>query len=297
MPNTLAHFGVQGAASRALFGKLDPRWFLLGCALPDVPWIGRRIAAAVHAGIDPYALRLYATTQASLACTLFLCAAVASFAPKPRRIFLLLGFNALAHLLLDACQTKWGNGVHLLAPFSWRLDNWGLFWPESWATHTLTLVGIGFVVWAWRRGLWGPFVVDRRRWPFAMAFLAVYLALPFAIQSGAFDADAHSIRTFRDKSVGSPVAIDRSTLVVEDGAARIEAWTRESYRASGDLPDRDATVSIQGTLTEPDAISVARHHEHNGSQRDLPTYAGLAVLAASIVVGLARARAVPKVLA
>jgi len=141
MPNTLGHYGVQGAASRALFGRVDPRWIMAGCVLPDVPWILQRLTQAVFPGAYPYDLRLYFVAQASLFGALVGCGAAAALAPKPRRIFLLLAFNVLFHLLLDACQTKWGNGVHLLAPASWHMLNFGWFWSAEWPSHALTAAG------------------------------------------------------------------------------------------------------------------------------------------------------------
>ena len=62
---------------------------------------------------------------ASLAGTLLLCAAIAALTTTPRLVASVLGLNALLHLLLDATEQKWGNGVHLLAPFSWRMK-WGI---------------------------------------------------------------------------------------------------------------------------------------------------------------------------
>ncbi|MHC4409281.1 MAG: hypothetical protein ACYS0F_09780, partial [Planctomycetota bacterium] len=73
MPNTLGHFGLQCAASRGLFRDVDVRWILLGCVLPDVAWIVRRV---VDPMLDPYASRLYFFPMASLGMTLLLCAAV-----------------------------------------------------------------------------------------------------------------------------------------------------------------------------------------------------------------------------
>nr|MBS0019700.1 hypothetical protein [Gammaproteobacteria bacterium] len=123
MPNTIAHFGLQGAASRLLFGTVDPRWIMVGCVIPDAPWIAQRVVHAAAPGFDPYSLRLYFVAQASLLSSLVLCAACAVLTRTPRVLFFLLGFNVLAHLLLDACQTKWGNGVAIAAPISWSLWN------------------------------------------------------------------------------------------------------------------------------------------------------------------------------
>ena len=64
------------------------------------------------------------------------------------RVFLVLGFGVLLHLLIDACQIKWGNGPHFLVPFDWRLTNFGFFWPEQLPSHLLTALGGLYVIYA-----------------------------------------------------------------------------------------------------------------------------------------------------
>jgi hypothetical protein len=75
-----------------------------------------------------------------------LSAAAALLAQAFWRTWAILGGNAVLHLILDAMQTKWGNGVHFLVPFSWDLTNWGLFWPESAVTYGLTAFGLGYIL-------------------------------------------------------------------------------------------------------------------------------------------------------
>ena len=142
MPNTLAHIGIQALATRGLFKRAEAEWIFLGCIIPDVPWILHRTLHWVSLGLDPYDLRLYAIAQSSLAVSLLLCAALAIVSVSPRRIFGVLAFGSLLHLLLDATQTKLGNGVHLFAPLSWELLNFGLYWPESAPTYLLTALGL-----------------------------------------------------------------------------------------------------------------------------------------------------------
>ena len=57
MPNTLVHFGAQGAASHALRRRLDPRFVHLGCLLPDLPWILRRAIVGLGLPADVFDLR------------------------------------------------------------------------------------------------------------------------------------------------------------------------------------------------------------------------------------------------
>ncbi len=55
-------------------------------------------------------VRPYWIAQASWAGSLPMCGALASLSARPGWAFLLLAGNAFAHLLLDALETKWGNG-------------------------------------------------------------------------------------------------------------------------------------------------------------------------------------------
>ena len=66
MPNTLAHLGVQGIATRSVLRDADLKWIYLGCIIPDVSWIIQRLVRYVIPNIDLYDLRLYAIVQASL---------------------------------------------------------------------------------------------------------------------------------------------------------------------------------------------------------------------------------------
>ena len=106
MPNTLVHLGVQGAVCRALCPQADPKWVWAGCIVPDAAWILQRIAGLVP-GVPAYELRLYAVVQASLGFSLLLAVAVTAFSGKWGPAALIVGANALFHLLLDACQIKW----------------------------------------------------------------------------------------------------------------------------------------------------------------------------------------------
>ena len=65
MPNTLAHIGLQGLATRKLLRDADLKWIYLSCIIPDVPWIIQRLVRYVIPNIDLYDLRLYAIVQAS----------------------------------------------------------------------------------------------------------------------------------------------------------------------------------------------------------------------------------------
>ena len=78
MPNTLAHIGIQGLASKALFRKADLKWVYIGLIIPDVPWIAQRLIRIFPFDVDLYDLRLYFIIQASLIFCLILSFALAS---------------------------------------------------------------------------------------------------------------------------------------------------------------------------------------------------------------------------
>ena len=283
MPNTLGHFGVQGPLSRGLFRGVDVRWIYLGCLLPDVPWILRR---AVESGfvtrVDPFDLRLYVYAQASLAITLLLCGACAAWSAAPRRVFALLGLNALLHLLLDACQIKWGNGVLIAAPFSWDATRFGLFWPESLPTYLITAAGAIVIVCellAPRRAV-AAIVVDRRRCVASALLLLAYALAPLLAMQAVDAHDVHHIRTLREirERPGRGIEIDRAPFVREGDRGFIQLWTGERLEIVGPLPEGVGRLSLQGRFEDEDTIRLDAVHGHR-FHRDLASYVGLLALA------------------
>jgi len=279
MPNTFGHFGVQGAASRLLFRDVDIRWILLGCLAPDVPWIFSRIAG----GIDPFGSMIYFIAQASLAVTLILCAALALLTPRPRLLFGVFALNALVHLLLDACQVKWGNGVAILAPFSWSLTHFDWFWAEDWPSHVLTALGVVLVAWFWRRGLWGPLRLDLRRARIAVALLVAYFLVPLAMTGPAYRADVRFARTLDENRTGHPVAFERARY---DG--ELHGWDGRVYRLHPPPATDGAILSVRGTLRPGQVIDVQAVHVHAGRHRDYASTVAIALLGMSFLVGIRR---------
>lgn len=282
MPNTLVHFAVQGAASRGLWRAFDPRWIYLGCLLPDVPWILRRVVVGLGVPVDAFDLRLYTMAQASLAGTLLLCAALALLTAAPRLVFVVLGANALLHLLIDATELKFGNGVHLAAPFSWRMTSFELLPGESPVYLVLAAAGALLVVWELtrpRKAIVG-FVSTPSRVVGAAALLAAYLVFPLPFLGAVEASGSYSVKTLRelDARPGRSVSIDRTVFRAGPGGGVIEMWTGERVRATGDLPAHDATVSLHGTFLAPDVLRVDRLFEHR-QNRDWPSYVALVLLA------------------
>jgi hypothetical protein len=277
VPNTLVHFAAQGTASRGLWRHVDARWIFLGCLLPDLPWILRRVAVGFGAPVDAYDLRLYTMAQASLVVTLLLCAALAAVTVAPRLVFGVLGLNALLHLLLDATEIKWGNGVHLLAPFSWRMTSFELVEGEGLLLLVLTILGASLVVWEiarWRSpGI--PLDLRPKRLAVATVLVAAYLLLPLAFLGGVEASDSYSVKTLREISErpGRTVGLDRTSFVAGPGGGWVEMWNGERVRVTGRVPDHDAGVSLYGTFLEPHLLRVDQYVEHR------PSYLALLLLA------------------
>ncbi len=285
MPNLLVHFGVQGLLGRALVARADLRWILLGALLPDCAWILHRVLCALS-GLDPIDLRAYAIVQASLALCLVLAGGLALVSGSPGKVFVILASGSFLHLVLDASQTKWGNGVHLFAPASWRLWNAGWYWPESLSTAALTLAGAVWVLWAWRRspgervGIRLPLPGWRR--VAAGGLLFVYLALP-PLFFGAVDrADAHFVGTLRDTASrgGKHVEFDRARYERTSSTGILRIWTREELRVVRGGPPRSGVVSVRARFADAQTLVIEEVHVHAGRAREVPTYLGLLVLLA-----------------
>lgn len=293
MPNTLAHFGAQGPLTRLTGVHVDAKWILLACVLPDLPWVARRGVAALAGGaVDPVGLRLYAIVQASLVFSLVLAGALALLSARPRTVFGVLAAGALLHLLLDALQTKWGNGVHLLAPASWQTVNFGLFWPESGVTVALTLAGFGYLGWEWWRGSGDriPLAPGGRRLAGAALLAAVYLGAPPLFFGDVLDSGSHSLASLarvQDRP-GRTVELDRAGFRpgTEEGRGTLTV-TGAELRAVGRLPDGRATVSVRGVFEDRRTLRVTEHHVHDAGARNLASGLGLALLAAAWLRDLA----------
>lgn len=283
MPNTLAHFGVQGAISQTVGNRIDPKLVFLGCLLPDLPWIVQRVASLGLPTIDPYTLRLYCIAQASLAVTLCLCAALAMLSTAPAKVFAILGLNAFLHLLLDALQIKWANGVHILAPFSWELWNVGLFWPESLPTYGLTAFGLSYAFWQWREAVARPIPGPTRSLlsiGTATGWFLLYVTLPLVWLSGPAQTNSHFVMTLqaaKEHRIGQYVEFDRNRYIDRRGGDLLRTFAGENLRVANDILDHSALISAQARFIGPETIRILAFHEHTAF-RDLASYVGIGLL-------------------
>ena len=297
MPNTLVHFAAQGAASHALWRRVDPRFVYLGCLLPDLPWILRRAVVGFGLEVDAFDLRLYTMALASLAVTLLLAVAIAVATTAPRLVATVLGLNALFHLLLDATEVKFGNGVHLLAPLSWRMTSFDLIPGESPVYFVLALGGALLVAWeiARPRGTAVAFGLRPRRLAAAAVLFAAYLVAPLPFLGAIEVSGSYSVKTLREVELrpGRAVSLDRTAFLATPAGGLVQLWTGERVRATGALPTHDATVSLHGTFLESDVLRIDRLVEHRGN-RDWPSYLGLVLLALVFLRGALGPRALPR---
>lgn len=277
MPNTLVHFCVQTPVSKAFFREADFKWIAVGCIIPDIPWIIQRIILAAGIGADPYLILTYVSIQASLFFCLILSSALSLLNRNWSRILLLLSMNSLLHLVLDSMQKKWANGVHFLAPFSWQLTNFSLFWPEDFITQVLTFLGLGILILYGIRDWKKPvvFSLGLRKIIPALVLLFIYLFLPILLLDGPKRANNHYASTLLsvDERPGKYIELDRSRFRFQDKTIRI--FTGERLDASGRIPAKDGMVSFKGHFIDKHTMEISEFHVHS-PLRDMSSKVALA---------------------
>lgn len=281
MPNTLAHIGIQGPLNSLLLKGINPQWMLLGCVIPDIPWITQRILTLVP-GIEPITLRLYSLNQASLFFCLFLAAALALAGSRPLPIFLLLSLNSFLHLLIDATQIKWANGVQLLVPFSWSLLRFDWFWPEHRVYLAATVGGLLFLALSWRKMAATDLQIGQPpagKKAIILCLLLCYSAGPFLFFQQALEADNHFCQTLtnREERIGKEIELDRVPFSAAD--KKVRAFTKELLTLQGPLPETSGPLSVQGYFVDPTTIQVTAYHQHN-QYRAMAASLGLLLIAA-----------------
>jgi hypothetical protein len=284
MPNTLAHLGIQSLLTRRLLSNPDLKWVYVGCVVPDVAWILQRAAARLLSSLDLFDLRLYAIVQSSFVFCIVLSLTLALLASNPRRVFTILTLNSFLHLILDACETKWANGVHFLAPFSWTLTNWRLFWPESFPTYVLTALGLAFCLWQWKVST-SSFDICFRAKPkhiLLAVLLLFYLTAPAVFSDGPYRADNHFLRTMKERSdrTNRYVEFDRPYCHSRGRDAVIYSSYGEQITLVGGRGLPEGSISVRGKFLDPTTVKVFEIHDHSGSPRDQLSYLGLGLIAA-----------------
>jgi hypothetical protein len=285
MPNTLAHFAINGLFTRAVLADADLKWVYLGCVIPDLPWILQRIVKSLPMSVDLYDLRAYCVAQSSLLLCIFICIAFAMLAKQRRKVFTILSIGALLHLLLDAAQIKWANGVHLLVPFDWSLIRFDLFWPESLGTYVLTAAGVLYFVFNVKKVLQTnceEFVISRLTISFSAAFLLIWFVLPYALLQSVYSADNHFIATLNDiqHRAGKNIELDRNTYLQGPDGYRVKTPFGEMIQLKnieGIHAISGSLISLQGKFTDNHSIYVDNYHIHTRF-RDYASMIGLVIV-------------------
>jgi len=287
MPNTIAHFAINGLFTRAVISHADFKWIYLGCVIPDLPWILQRIINSLPVSIDLYDLRAYCVAQSSLLICIFLCMAFALLTKQRSKVFIILIIGSLLHLILDAVQIKWANGVQLFAPFSWSLLRFDFFWPESLGTYLLTGAGVLYFIINIRKSIQpncDEFKFTVKFLSFSGILMLAWLVLPLAYISSVYAADNHFISTLKDvqNRAGKKIEIDRNNYFLSDGAAKLKTSYGDFITLENIQVENGALISLQGKFIDNHTIYVDNYHIHSKFRN----YASMLGLACVLLIWL-----------
>ena len=283
MPNTLAHLGVAGAATRSIITDADLKWIYLGAVIPDLPWIFQRLGWILFPNINLYDLRLYVIIQSTLFFSLIISLGLASLSKEYLKTFILLALGSLIHLLLDSLQMKWANGAILLAPFSWDLFSLDLFWPESLPTYLITLFGLVYFIIMFRKGINAPLnlkVMKLKRWFILLMLSIVYFVLPLFILNLPLDANNHFVKTLEyvNERPGKYFEMDRRPYRFENGIGIIHTFANEDIKLKNINLNTPETISIKAKFIDENTAEVIDYHIHSVLFRDGSSYTGLMMI-------------------
>lgn len=287
MPNTIAHIGIHAFVTRSIFPWADLKWIFLGAILSDLPFVLKRGITFLGLDVDILDVRLMSVVQASLLFSLVLALVIAQFSNRVVRVFGVLALGVIMHLLLDACQIKWGNGPRLLLPADWSILNFGLFWPEQLPSHLLTLIGAIILVLAFMRPLAGQASDLRlpplRRWGLVFAGALVYLLGPLLLLDLAERSGAGSVQIIRQaERSGLSVELDRARFRTHSNGVDVELYSGRFITLDGivdELP-KSGKISIKGEFTSHNVINATEYHLNHGQFRELASVLGLGVVLA-----------------
>ncbi len=289
MPNTLCHIAIQAPLSRRLFRDADLLLIAAGCIIPDIPWVLQRVLLATGL-FNPYDLRLYFLAQASLLFCLIAATAIALFSSRPLSVVVIVGGNCLLHLLLDASQIKWANGIHLLAPFSWQPLHYGMLWPEHPFWELLTVFGFFYLLLQWGQTVKAhrrrP-IVTRKRLLAACCLFALYAAGPLPFLHRIEMANNYFIRVLRTPANRPGKYIELDRVAFQSNGATATTFAGEKIALAGEAPRTSGLVSVRGIFVNPHLLRVIQL-ERNIAFRNYASILGLfmacALLAHSVLL-------------
>ena len=259
----------------------DLLWIYLGCIIPDIPWIIRKIIELVLPIVNSYDLQIYSVVQSSLFFSLILSYCFALISKSTYRTFIILGLGSIFHLLFDMFQIKWANGVILFAPFNWDIINYGIFWPESVTTYLFTIIGFMYFFINWN-------VIKKAKLPIKtnikgllgfFTLLVLYFTAPIFLIENGKEADNHFVKTLEnfDQRKGKYIELDRKALIYNDttNSFWIESFDKSLIELSGIEIVENDRISIKGKFLSNNLIQVEEYHENLELFRDGASYVGL----------------------
>lgn len=276
MPNTLCHIGIQGPVNGIFLKKKELLWVVIACVIPDIPWIVLKILLATEI-FNPYDLRLYCTVQASLLFCLVLAGGLCFLTQHCLKIFIILGVNSFFHLMLDSLQIKWGNGVHIISPMSWKMFHLDFFWPEYRGTLVLSAVGLIYLIYNWNTIKCSKPLhpgTSRSKCVACSLFLTVYCLGPLYFIEQLETADTYFVQTMRntEKRTGKVIKLDRAHYFA--ASQEVKIYSGERLKLNGKLPLESGRVSFSGIFQDNKTITSHAYHLHTG-YRDVASYIGL----------------------
>ncbi len=283
MPAALVHMGVQGALLRSSRWRTEILWIYVGAILPDIGWIIQRVFRYMPIQVDPFLLLSYSSILTTLTGCLIASAAIAMLTAEKQRVFALLATGSLLHLILDAAEIKWANGVLLFAPFSWTMTTWDVFHQDGPFILTVTAGSLLFVLWNWNAGIRE---INRAMWrlspkniAFAVFFLALFFAWPIPWLDAPEKSGLYDMAVIRDvdSRTGSPIEIDRAHY--DSARNQIRIFTAEQIYLENFSAPADTLVSVRGVFQTPDVIQVKEYIIHHPWQRAVASKVGLGLLA------------------
>lgn len=292
MPNTIAHFAIAGLSTRWVLGKADLKWVYVASVVPDLPWILQRLITSSPIAIDYYHLRAYSITQSSLLFSFVFGVGIACSFYGKKKMLAIFMLGAFVHLLLDALQIKWANGVQFFLPIDWTLSSFDLFWPESYWTYLLTVCGFIYFLLNFKQTTEPVSLRVERRPVFLLVgfgLLLVWLLLPLAFIQKAYDSDNHYISTLSHTADrgGKYVEFDRSQIGESSQRPFLQTAFNESVYLNKAIGVEGDIVSVKGEFIDRSTINVLAYHRHS-KFRDRASIVGLALVLITWCVYLLR---------
>lgn len=284
MPNTLAHIGINGFLTKSLIKKSDLAWIFLGTIIPDIPWIIKKVIQFLIPQTVSYDLHLFFIVQASFLFSLILSGAFAAISSESLKSFAILSLGSFLHLLLDALQIKWANGVHLFAPFTWDLFHIGLFWPENITTYLITILGIVYLAINFKELKYAApsLQINISKSFFSFILFIIYFITPTYFMDEVEKNDSHFIGTLKNYNsrIGKYIEMDRKKVSYNQytDSYWIQSFDKSLIELNGITDLESSKISIRGYFVSKDLIKVTEFHENWEIFRDGASYAGLLII-------------------